>query len=145
MAVTATWYGKGLEHMLNGRVDLITDTIKVALCTSTYTPDIDTHDYFDDITNEHAASGGYTAGGETLGTKSITYDAANNRAYFDAANTTWSASTLTARYAIIYRSTGTASTSELLGYVDFGQDESSSSGDFTLQWSADGILRLTAV
>ena len=146
MAVTATWYGQGLAHVLRGDVDLPADTIKVALVTSAYTPNIDTHDYWDDVSANEAAGTGYTAGGATLANKTVTYDAANNRAIFDnTVDTVWSTATVTARYAVIYKDTGTPGTSPLLGYVDFGQDESANAGDFTIQWSADGILRLTAV
>jgi hypothetical protein len=42
---------------------------------------------------------------------------------------------------VIWKDTGSAATSPLLGYVDFGADETSS-GTFTLQWDAtDGVLR----
>jgi hypothetical protein len=114
---------------------------KVALCTSSYTPNIDTHSFFDDITNEVVGTG-YTAGGETLGTKTTTQDNTDNEGVFDAADTTWSSSTITARYAIIYKSTGTASTSPLICYIDLGEDKTSSNGAFTLSWNAEGILNV---
>lgn len=142
MAVTAKLYLNAMKHFFNGSIDLTNDTIKVALTTSTYTPNQDAHDYFDDVTNEVSGTG-YTAGGATLGTKSISLDTANNYVKFDAADTTWSSSTITARYAVIYRSTGTASTSELIGYIDFGEDKSSSNGDFTITWDTNGIIRVT--
>ena len=59
----------------------------------------------------------------------------------DAADTVWSASTITARAAVIYEDTGTPATSSLLGFCDFGANFSSSNGDFTIQWAAEGILR----
>lgn len=61
--------------------------------------------------------------------------------WLDADDVTWASSTITARYAVIYKDTGVATTSPLIGFVDFGQDESSSNGNFTIQWSANGILR----
>jgi len=61
----------------------------------------------------------------------------------DAADTTWASSTITARYAVVYASTGTASTSPLIGYVDFGSDQSSTNGNFTITWDATGIVRVT--
>ena len=135
-------YGNFLVKALNKEVDWDTDTIKVALTTSSYTPNQDTHDYFNDVTNEVTGTG-YTAGGNTLGSKTITYDDANNVIILDAADTTWASSTITARYAVVYASTGTASTSPLIGYVDFGSDQSSTNGNFTITWDSTGIVRVT--
>ena len=142
MPVTALWFGKAFLAMLNKEVDWDTDTIKVALATSAYTPDQDTHDYFNDVTNEVVGTG-YTAGGATLGTKSIGYTAGTNVTKLDAADTVWTSSTLTARYAIVYVSTGTPATSVLLGLLDFGEDKVSSAGDFTIAWNAAGIGTIT--
>lgn len=135
-------YGNFLVKALNKEVDWDTDTIKVALTTSSYTPNQDTHDYFNDVTNEVTGTG-YTAGGNTLGSKTITYDDANNVIILDAADSTWASSTITARYAVVYASTGTASTSPLIGYVDFGSDQSSTNGNFTITWDSTGIVRVT--
>lgn len=62
----------------------------------------------------------------------------------DGGTVSWPSSTITARYAVIYKDTGTGSTSPLIGFVDFGQDESSSSGTFQITWHTDGILRTFA-
>ena len=126
--------------LVTGAVDLDTDTIKVALVTSSYTPNIDTHEYYDDLTNEVANGSGYTTGGATLASKTVTTDTTNNRSVFDAADVTWSTASITARAAVIYKDTGTPSTSTLLWYIDFGADKTSTSGDFTITWHAtDGI------
>jgi hypothetical protein len=141
---TAKLYGNFLISLLNKEIDMNSDTIKVALCTSSYTPNQDTHNYFDDITNELTTGSGYTAGGATIGTVTCTYDAGTNTVKIDGADVTWSASTLTARYAIIYDSTpGTSATNPLIGYVDFTTDQSSSSGDFTITWDSAGIATMT--
>lgn len=122
-------------------VDFDTDTLKVALATSAYTFNQDTHDYFDDVTNEVSGTG-YTAGGATLVSPTVTLDTTNDRVDFDAADTSWTTSTLTARSAVLYKSTGTASTSPIIAVFDFGSDKVSSAGTFLIQWSASGILRL---
>lgn len=129
------------RDIMNGGIDLDTDTIKVALVTSSYTPDQDAHDNFDDVTNE-ASGTGYSAGGATLGSVTVSADNTDNEGVFDAADTTWGSSTITARGAVIYKSTGTASTSKLIAYIDFGADKSSSAGSFTIQWNSEGILNL---
>lgn len=145
MAVTAFWYGVPVKNMYSGAnvVDWDTDTIKVALATSTYTPNQDTHDFFNDITNEVSGTG-YTAGGVTITTPTITYDTASNEIRLDCDDPSWTSSSFTARYAVFYKSTGTASTSPLIGYVDFGADQTVSSGTFTITLNASGAFKLTA-
>lgn len=136
-------YGNFLLKALNKEVDFDSDTIKVALLSSSYTPDQDAHDYFNDVSSYEVSGTGYTAGGATLASKTATYDSATNVVILDAADTTWASSTITARYAVVYGSTGTASTSPLIGYVDFGSDQSSTSGNFTITWDSTGIVRIT--
>ena len=126
---------------MNGGIDLDTDTIKVALVTSAYTPDADTHEDFADVTNEVSGTG-YTAGGATLANAAVTADNTDDEGVFDADDVVWSDSTITARGAVVYKSTGTASTSLLICYIDFGSDQSSSSGNFTITWNSEGILNL---
>ncbi len=134
-------YNSFKMKIMDGSIDLDTDTIKVMLVTSTYTPDQDLHDFKDDVTNEVTGTG-YTAGGEALASKTVTQDNTDNEGVFDAADVTWSSSTITARAAVLYKDTGTASTSPLICYLDFGSDQSSSSGDFIIQWGSEGILNL---
>ena len=134
-------YNSYKDEVMEGSIAYLTDTIKVALVTSTYTYNIDSHTRFSDITNEVVGTG-YTAGGATLGTKTCTQDNTNDRGVMDAADTTWTTSTITARGAIIYKSTGTSSTSPLIAYIDFVSDKSSSGTDFQIQWHANGILYL---
>lgn len=136
-------YGNFLLKALNKEVDFDSDTIKVALLSSSYTPDQDVHDYFNDVSTYEVSGTGYTAGGNTLASKTATYDSANNVIVLDAADTTWASSTITARYAVVYDSTGTSSTSALIGYVDFGSDQSSTNGNFTITWDSTGIVRIT--
>jgi hypothetical protein len=136
-------YGNFLLKALNKEVDFDSDTIKVALLTSSYTPDQDAHDYFNDVSTYEVTGTGYTAGGYTLASKTATYDSATNVIVLDAADVTWSSSTITARYAVVYDATGTASTSALIGYVDFGSDQSSTNGNFTITWDSTGIVRIT--
>lgn len=125
-----------------GLIDLEDDTIKCMLVTDSYTPDQDAHDYVDDVTNEVSGTG-YTAGGATLASKAVTQDDTDDLAKFDAADVTWSSSTITARAAVLYQDTGTPSTSLLIAYIDFGEDRSSINADFKIEWHADGILTLS--
>jgi len=143
MAVSVTFYNSYKLDLLDANIDHATggDTIKVALVTSTYTQDIDAHDFFDDITNEIASSG-YVAGGATLANQATSKDNTDDEGVFDADDVSWSALTATPRGAIIYKSTGTDSTSPLIAYVNFGQDEALTADDFSLTWDAEGIINV---
>ena len=144
MAVTAALFGLYFTSLHDEEIDIAADDINVALATSSYTPDQDTHDYFNDVTNEVTGTG-YTAGGDTLGSKTQTYTAGTNKWVFDAADAQWTSSTITARYAVIYDATGggTDATRPLIGYQNFGADVSTTSGTFDLAWAAGGIVEIT--
>jgi hypothetical protein len=147
MAILAKWFGNGLLGQYSAtaprRVDWVTDTIRVSLHTATYAPNQDTHTFFSDTTNEIVGTG-YTAGGVALGTKSTSYDSTTNETRLIAANAQWTAASFTAAFAVVYKDTGTGATSPLLGYVDFGGNETVTSGTFTIQWDATGVLKIAA-
>jgi hypothetical protein len=123
-------YNSAVDDMARGAIDFDTDTFKVMLVTSSYTPDKDTHDKRDDVTNEVSGTG-YTAGGVTS-VCTVTKDTANDRVTLSFAAVSWASSTITARGAVIYKSTGTASNDNLVAYNDFGSDVASASGTFTV-------------
>jgi hypothetical protein len=138
-------YGNALKAAFNKEVDFDSDTIKVMLLTSAYTPNQDTHDYLDDVVGNEVTGTGYTAGGAALASKTVTYDAATNTLKFDAADVTWASSSITARYAVVYDDTpATNATKPLLAYFDFTTDRASSNGDFIVRWGTDGIFSATA-
>lgn len=141
MATTTTFYNSYKKLLLDKSIDHTNDTIKLALCTSSYTPNIDTHDMFDDITNEVSGTG-YTSGGVTLAGKATSVDTTDNEGVFDANDISITSSTITARYAIIYKSTGVSSTSPLIAYVDFGENKISVSGTFGITWNTEGIINV---
>ncbi len=142
MAVVAYPYGKFWIGLGTAQFNLPVDVIKVLLTTAAYTPNVDTHEFLSDVTNEVLAVGGsgYTAGGKTLTNVSLTYDAPNRRAVLNADTLVWSGANFTAHRAVVYKSTGTAATSRLIGYIDFGIDKVYSNEDFELNFSS-GVLR----
>ena len=136
-------YNSAKGKLGDGSIDWNTDTIKMALVTSTYTPDQDAHDFFNDVTNEIGASGTYSTGGVTL-TCSVTIDNTNNRAIYDAADVSITSFTGTLRYGIIYKSTGVSSTSPLIAVIDFtGSDITTTIGTFDVTWSTGGVFNLS--
>ncbi|HKQ24107.1 MAG TPA: hypothetical protein VJT81_06660 [Burkholderiales bacterium] len=133
-ALLGQWNG-----LTNGVFDLDTDTIKVSAHTNTYSPNQDTHDFFDDATNEVTGTN-YTAGGATLG--SVTLTRSTTTVTFDAADVVWTQSGAgfsTGRKFVVYRSTGTASTSRLFSVVTADADVGNVTGDLTIAWNASGI------
>ncbi len=130
------------RDIANGSINLLSDTIRVMLVTSSYTPNQDTHTKRSDVTNEVSGTG-YTSGGAALANKTVTANNTSNAGVFDADDVVWSTATITARAAVIYKSRGgLASADELIAYIDFGSDVTSTAADFTLPWSATGILTL---
>lgn len=141
MAITSHFYGNAFLSAFNKEMDFNSDTIKVMLCTSTYTPDQDAHQYKSSVTNEVTGTG-YTAGGATLGSPTLTY--ATKVLTLDGADVSWATSTITARYAVIYDSTpSTDATRPLIAYVDFGADVVSTAGTLSITWDAAGIAAVT--
>lgn len=126
---------------LGTMVDLDGDTIKLSLHSSTYTPSADNHDFYDDVTNEVSASGSYSAGGATLSV-TLSQDNTDDEGVFDATDVSFTSATITARYAVIYKSTGTASTSPLVCVIDFGTDQISTAGTFTITFASEGIINI---
>ncbi len=209
------WYLNALSNAFGSEagggapnIDFLSDTIYVALVASGYTPNLATHDFWDDVVANEISGTGYTANGALLASKTITETAANSWAtqwaattayttgrivrpttgngflyrstgagssaaseptwpttigatvvdsgvtwtcvgrsilQFDAADPSWAASTLTARYAVMYdRTRGTDATRPLLGLFDFGSDQSTNNGTFTVTFDALGALILIA-
>lgn len=139
---SASWYGPGILGLVSStaarRVDWAADTIKVSLHTSSYTPDPDAHDFFNDTNNE-VSGGGYSR--QTLTTSAPSLDTTTNTIALKASATTFSSLTATFRYAVVWKDTGSTATSPLLGYVDFGT-LSVPGTNFVITWnSTDGVLK----
>jgi len=134
MAVTATEFPKCVQHA----IDYLTGTIKIALVES-YTFDV-THEFFSDVSSTQITGTGYTAGGVTLTSFTDSYDSGTNTYTFTCDNAVWTTATFTTSGAILYSSTGVAGTSPLIGYIDFGADQSPASSDFSLRIAPAGLI-----
>ena len=77
MTVLATWYRNALAQSFSAKsVDWDSDSLKLTLHTSSYTPDLDAHVFVSSLTNELSTAAGYTSGGVTLTSPTVTYTAA---------------------------------------------------------------------
>jgi len=126
-------YNTFLSNLAAKAINVDTDAFKVMLVTSSYTPNVDTHNDRADVTNQ-VVGAGYTSGGNTVNV-TATLNTTNDRVDIVLPGTTWPTSTITARGAVYYLDTGTAGTDLLVCYIDFVSDKSSSADTFTLTQS----------
>lgn len=85
MAAASNKYGKALAAAMNGHINWGADTIKMALMTSGYTPNLGSDQLWSGISANEITGTGYTAGGATLGSPTATETVANSW------TTTWAA------------------------------------------------------
>lgn len=123
-------YTSFFRDQAKGDIDLDTDTFRMMLVTSSYTPNKD-HAKRSDITNE-VTGPGYTAGGAVV-TLTPTLDTTNDRLDIAVGSVNWPSSTISAAYGIIYKARGgAASADELVACLDFGGTITSTNGPFTV-------------
>jgi len=131
-------YSNAKARLLGGDSLLLSNTLKVALVDSGYTPN-SAHTSFDSDAGSYEISGtNYAAGGVTVTNKSVALD--GTTAKFDGDDAVWSNATFTgARWALLYHAA--AGDNFLLCAYDLGGDKQVTNGTFTVQWSSTGILR----
>lgn len=118
-------------------------TLRVVLLTSDHVTDIDTQEFLDDINANEVSATGYTANGQDLNNITTDLDLTNDRVELDADDTVWNITgSLTARFYAIIDWTGDASTSPVVVIVDFGSNQTTTDGAFTIQWNSQGILQI---
>jgi hypothetical protein len=144
MAITASGlFGLTLEKQLIDTLGLSLESetaLSVAMITDSATPDFNAHDFWNDLEANEVSGTGYDAGGETLTGTEVTIS--TGVLTYDATDVAWTTSTISnAMAAVGYFDRGGATTAdELMFLSDFVSAASSSSGTFTIQWSASGIF-----
>lgn len=121
-----TLYAKGREALLEGSIDMLTDTIKAVLLSATYVANLLTDQFYSTL----VSSGGIIAGPVALSGRS------GQAGTFSAANITFPAvSSVLAQgtQLVIYKDTGTTTTSPLIGYINVasGLPVTPDNGDLT--------------
>jgi len=138
MAITSGICISFRKEIMLGEHDLDTDALKLALYTSAASLSDGTTAY---TTSGETAGTGYSAGGVTLTGIDVTTD--SSVAVVSITDAVISASTITARGALIYNSTNA---NKAIAVFDFGADKTSSNGDFTIQFpsaaAATAIIRI---
>ena len=142
MAITQAMATSFKKALLDGDMDFssgTSDAFKIALYTSSATMSAATTAY--SATNEVSGTG-YTAGGNTLTV--VVPTTSGTTAFLDFADSTWTTATITARGALIYRSSGSGNPA--VAILDFGADKASTGGSFTITFptadSSSAIIRI---
>jgi hypothetical protein len=138
MAITASGlYCLSFKDILSNdtAIDVLADTINVALITNTHTPNFDTDSSWNSTNEVGTPSGGIALSSPTLTVSS-------GALVFDAGDTVWGSQTISSiRACRIYdASISTPTANPLLCLVNFGSDYAVSSGVLTIQWAAGGIF-----
>lgn len=123
------------------QVNLADDTIKLVFVDhATYTPDTTTDAFLSDITAGARTPTGQT--GPTLGTKTI---GSVGVGVFDAADTVFTSlsnGSVSVESLLLYKATGTDSSSDLCAYWDTatGLPLTPNGADVTVVWASGGII-----
>ena len=114
------------------------NAFKIALYTTSASLSAATTAY--SATNEVSGTN-YSAGGAAL--TNVTPTSSSTTSFLDWADVTWSSSSITTRFALVYNST--VSNKAVL-VLDFSSDQTSSSGDLTISWptadASSAIIRI---
>lgn len=145
-------YNEGLYQIASGNIDFDANTFKIMLVGTTYRAIADetkrdSHLNRSDVTDEVSGTG-YSSGGTTLASVTVTKDTTNNLIKIDAADPSLSSATISGiAGAVIYKSTGSASTDTLIAFLDLYADNgnatiSVTNGTFTIVLPANGFLTI---
>jgi hypothetical protein len=135
-------YNSFKTGLMIGKFNLTSDTIKVALMSSTYPAAFSASSQikWSDVSSYEISSSsptvGYITGGATItcsvaGTSTAQFDTTGTDG---SGNCTWSSATITAYGAVIYDSSAT--NSPLIAWIDFGGIQSSTNGNFIVSWTS---------
>lgn len=123
--ITAGLTNSFKEQLLLGQHDLETDTLKIALYTSSAVLGPGTLVY---TTAAEVSGSGYVAGGEVL--VNVSVNLSNGIAYASFDNPTWIAATFSTRGALIYNA---SKANKSIAVLNFGIDQTMLSQSFQIQ------------
>jgi hypothetical protein len=135
-------FDRAKYNLAQGKINLLTDDIRVILMSSAYVPNASTQHVYTDITATEITGVGYITAGQRLLNPQLVEDDVNNWTKFTGTDMTWTTATLTARYAVLYDNTEVSKS--LIALYDFNQEMSSYGGDYIIAWdSLYGIFRIS--
>ena len=139
MAITQAMCTSFKEDLFQKEQDLDSDTIKIALYTSSANLDATTTAYT--ATGEVANGNGYTTGGVVLANPVI--GTSGTTAYVDFDNPEWTSATFTTAGALIYNDATAGDNS--IAVLNFGGDFTVTAGTFRIVFPAPGAAGLIRI
>lgn len=142
---------EGLKRILNGDIDLLTDTLKLVLLNSAFTPSKD-HQYISDISANEISTTNYVggfagAGRKTVAGKAVVKDGGAHVVYFDCNDSTWTAlgpssgGPTVGCIALVKEVTNDAA-SPVIAEIDVSPDIGVNGGDYLWTVAADGVFKI---
>ena len=139
MAISQAMCTSFKSEILDEQHDLVADTIKMSLHTSSASLGASTTAYASSGLSEVSGTG-YSSGGVELTSRAV--GTSGTTAYFDFADPSWTSASFTARGALIYNSTNS---DKAIAVLDFGGDFTVSSGTFTIVMPAAGASAIIRI
>jgi hypothetical protein len=141
-------YGQALENVLDGTIDLASDSFRMALVGTGYTPNQSTDDTWSDISSNEISGTGYTTHGKAV---TLSQSRSGLVVTVDCDDQSWTSSTLSSvAYAVIVRDAddnGSLATTDIpMWYCELedGSSVSTTSGTLSVTINASGLYTLTA-
>ena len=138
MAITQAMCTSFKEDLFQKEQDLDTDTIKIALYTSSANLDASTTAY---TTSGEVSGTGYSAGGVTL--TGATIGTSGTTAYVDFDDPEWTTASFTTAGALIYNDTTAGDNS--IAVLSFGGDFTVTAGTFRIVFPAAGAAAIIRI
>lgn len=140
MAIAQAMCTSFKEDLFQKEQDLDSDTIKIALFTSSASLGAGTTTYTG-ASGEVASGNGYTTGGETLTNPVI--GTSGTTAYVDFDNPEWTSASFTTAGALIYNDTTAGKNA--IAVLNFGGDFTVTSGTFRIVFPSPGAAGLIRI
>jgi hypothetical protein len=137
MAITQAMCTSFKSEVLQEGHQLATDTIKIALYTSSASLDATTTAY---SSSNEVSGTGYTATGVTLTSTAVS--TTGTTAHFDADDPTWTSANFTANGALIYNS---SNSNKAIAVLAFGGDFTVAGGTFKIVFPAAGSTAIIRI
>ena len=137
MAITQAMCTSFKSEILDEQHDLVADTLKIALYTSSANLDASTTAF---TTTQEISGTGYSSGGVELTNRTVS--TSSTTAFFDADDPTWTSASFTARGALIYNS---SNSNKAIAVLNFGGDFTVSSGTFRIVFPAAGANAIITI
>ena len=137
MAITQVMCTSFKSEILDEQHDLVADTLKIALYTSSASLDASTTAF---TTSNEISGTGYSSGGVELTSRTVS--TSGTTAFFDADDPTWTSASFTARGALIYNS---SNSNKAIAVLNFGGDFTVSSGTFRIVFPAAGANAIITI